>query len=191
MSKSILDKHNYLKNIDLLRATIREYDMHEAGFSLIRENKLLPEEEILYLIGLTKLERTIEIGRLMKSNKNLAKNLMNSFIDIRHKFYEANNINEDNILSIKKDAVFTVNKVCKELKFGNYIEFKLKNRYSSFYHLNDIELYYDSRSNNLDVKGLGNLSSPLFDELKRIMKVNEIPKNNDLLFTLIKKLRSR
>ena len=80
--------------------------------------------------------------------------LMDKFADIRAIFISANNLSDNNIISVKKDAIFTIGE-CNKIKFGK-IDFAQKNRYSSylrFINNRDIEVYYNS--GHMEVKGIG------------------------------------
>lgn len=150
-SKSIWLNSNieYLFNDDII-----EYDMSDAGFSLIKQYRLLPDEKIreLTLLGKGK-ERHIAVGILQKNDKEFTKRLMDKFTEIRAIFIAANNLTDDDIISVKKDAIFTT-KHCSKLKFGNIV-FAEKNRYTSYIRFSDIhnlELYYSS--SKIDIKGM-------------------------------------
>ena len=60
-------------------------------------------------------------------------------------------LEKDQILAIKKDAIFTLKEV-NYTKFG-VCEFAKKNQYTSFLRLGELEFYYGY--DKLDVKGLG------------------------------------
>ena len=97
--------------------------------------------------------RKIEIGNLQRANEEYKERLKQAFEEARRMFFEANDLHEDEIISIKKDAIFTT-KYCEFQKFLGYIEFRPKNEYSSYIRLNKrIEMYYSQ--DKLDVKGLG------------------------------------
>ena len=74
------------------------------------------------------------------------------FKKARKMFFEENNLNEEDIISIKKDAIF-INKKIAVRKFGN-IEFVKKNVYSSYYYINGLELYFSNKKKKIDVKGI-------------------------------------
>lgn len=187
-------KHNYL-NKDILylkNVSIKEYDMSEAGFSLIQEFKLLPNSDIKYLLNnCDKKQRTILIGKLLISNKGLATELMNSFIIARKYFIEENQVSDDDILTIKKDAIFLVNKSVAKTSFRSFIKFKLKNIYTSYCYLNNkYELYYDFKKNNMVIKGLDNkfLNHPLLLEIKKMMRMIEINKDKNSIYRILSDL---
>jgi len=190
MSATLANEHIYTnENIGLLKSIIREYDMREAGFSLIKEYGLLKPSKIKYLEeNFTKQERTIEIGKLQSNSKTLANDMMKAFREARVKFCNLNGIENEDILSIKKDAIFIIKKQCRELKLSKNIEFSMKNRYSSYCCLNKMEFYYSVWNNNFDIKGATNKEHPLLEHICTIIKYNE-KSNKDIIFKQLQKLR--
>lgn len=145
--------HSYLFNV-----TIIEYDMREAGYSLIKEYKLLPPEELINLSNLCKTDRTIRIGKLQRKDNSFAKELAACFVKARKLFFESNELEEDDIISIKKDAIFC-KKLCSYTVFGRYIEFRQKNEYTSYIHLDkNLEFYYSAHRHS--IKGIGKENEP-------------------------------
>lgn len=63
---SISSKANYTSKeiLFVYNSRIDEYDMKSAGFSIIKQNNLLPAETIHQLERLDKQTRNIEIGKL-------------------------------------------------------------------------------------------------------------------------------
>lgn len=141
------------RNIPYLFNThIYEYDIKSAGLSLIKEYNLLDKLEINKLENLDKPRQVVRIGLLQKNNKELLDNLKESFKKARKLFFDANGLTDSDIISIKKDAIFTT-KRCEINKVTENIDFREKNMYTSFILLNSkIELYYSD--NKLDIKGL-------------------------------------
>ena len=137
----------------LFNKTIYEYDMKSAGYNLSRAYQLLPKEKLEELGRLKKDRRSIELGNIQRSNPEFKECLKQAFEEARRMFFEANDLKSDEIISIKKDAIFTT-KYCELQNFLDYIEFRPKHEYSSYIRLNKkIELYYSQ--NQLDIKGLG------------------------------------
>lgn len=172
----LYEKDLYLnKDIQyLISNEIIEYDMSNAGFNIIKYFKLLPESTIEYLDKLPKDKRTIRIGILERDDKELAKKMNDGFKKARKMFYEANDLTDDDILSIKKDALF-ITKRCHNLIFDN-IEFKEKNIYTSYYYFNKLEFYVGK--SKIDVKGINNNTLKLhqdfmLDFLFKIFKMIE------------------
>ena len=143
------------KDIDyIFGARIIEYDMKSAGLSLIKQYKLLPNEIISKLEAMTKHARDVEIGLIQRRDKEFSNSLGNAFREGRKLFFLANNLNEDKLISIKKDAFFTLDTYCHELEFDN-IKYVEKNKYSSYIYINKLEFYFNSFTKNIDIKGLG------------------------------------
>lgn len=145
-------RHNYTNKYTelIIGNDIYEYDIRSAGFNLIKHYKLLDKDKIDYLETLSKKKRQIQIGLLCRSDKALRDNLNEAFIAIRKLFFQANNIEDDDVLSIKKDAIFVL-KPCFNTEF-NEIEFVNKNKYTSFLYIDRKEVYASKEV--LHVKGI-------------------------------------
>lgn len=133
----------------LFNRTIYEYDISSADINLCIYYKILPQEKIDSILKLDKMRRVIKIGN-MRKDKEFSDKLKNAFSDIRKEFYDANDIDINDIVAVKKDAIFTT-KMCDVTKFGN-VEFKVKNVYSSYIQLKGLEIYYNVQK--CDVKGI-------------------------------------
>ncbi len=137
----------------LFNKEIIEYDIKSAGMNISRAFNLIDKDKYEKLKSMDKSKRVKEIGLMQRRDPMFVKSLMNAFANTRKLFIESNNLEESDIVSIKKDAIF-VTKRCDYTKFMDYIEFKEKNIYSSYIHLNrKIELYYNT--DKLDIKGIG------------------------------------
>ena len=153
LADKLVEKDIFLESISYIKNTrITEYDLKSAGFNIIREYKLVNEETKKILESLPKQERTIEIGKLMKQNPQLNIELTKKFADVRKLFVIENNIQEEDVLSVKKDAIFIINRTLSKLKFGKYLEFQPKNIYTSYLYINGMEFYYSSYTKQLDIK---------------------------------------
>ena len=146
-------------NIEYIFNTeIIENDMRDAGFSLIKQYKLLPPEKIVELGNLEKgFPRNKAVGILQRDDKEFSKALLDKFTEIRTIFIATNELTDNDILSVKKDAIFTL-KPAKRTKYGQ-IEFANKNRYTSyirFPNIQNLEIYYNSEG--VDIKGMSDSS---------------------------------
>ena len=147
-------------NIEYLFNTeIIEYDMKEAGFSLIKQYKLLNTDAITKLNQLGKDERKIAIGKLQRYGDLSSSVLSSKFAEMRGLFLTGNSLTDNEIITVKKDAIFTIGK-CKKHKFDG-IEFVEKNHYSSyirFVNNSNIEIFYnDINGSELEIKGIGDV----------------------------------
>ncbi len=136
---------DYLYDVNII-----EYDMKRAGLSIIKQFSLLDVHSINYLDSLPKDIQTVEIGKLQISNKDLRDGLSEGFVTARKMFFEANGLDDTNVLSIKKDAIFAL-VPCDATDFGE-IKFAKKNEYTSFYKFDRHEFYY--YDTGLDIKGI-------------------------------------
>jgi hypothetical protein len=172
----IAEKTNYLnKEIVYLRNTvITEYDIKSAGFTVIKTKNLLPSEEILELESVEKLERNIRIGKRILQYPKISEEIINTLADIRKDFAVFNQLKEDDILSIKKDALFIIKKSPSTLNIKGF-EFRKKESYTSYLYLNKKEFYYSSITGKMDIKGLHEESKILHENflLKDIKKFIE------------------
>lgn len=137
---------------------IIEWDIHSANTSLMRYYKLCDEKLIEKAESLKKDERVIFIGKMMRKSKDFAINLENAFTSIMKEFIKVNNLQEEDIVSFKKDAVFVRNKKITTSKFGE-VEFIPKNKYSGLILIPGYEFYYSE--NTIDVKGISDDVLPL------------------------------
>jgi hypothetical protein len=139
----------------LVGKRIVEYDMQSAGLSLVKEYHLLDDKTIKSLDDtIIKKDRVVKLGLIQRNDKKFAKALSEAFVDARKRFFQANNLNKDNILSIKKDAFFTIDTECEVTEFGK-LNFRPKHKYSSYIKINRIEFYLDTIDRVVDIKGLG------------------------------------
>lgn len=149
------NKTNYLdKEVGMLTNNrIYEFDMKSGGFSILCKYGKLTPDEIEYLSKVNKLTRNIYIGNKIKNDPSLKNVIEEGFKEARKLFFQYNGIEDKDVLSIKKDAIFILNKRLRHLEFDGY-KFELKNIYTSYYYLNNIEFYYNITKNILDIKGL-------------------------------------
>lgn len=149
-------KANYHdRSIQRLRSvTIKEYDMKDAGFSLIRHHKLLPDNEIERLQAIPKALRHREIGIMRGARADFSKAMAECMRDTVEMFLIENDIQPKEILSIKNDAVFLIGKAKVKTTKVNGADFANKASYTSYMFINGVEYYYDSYTDRMDIKGL-------------------------------------
>ena len=160
MSSDLYLKDNYLnKNYPMIiNKVIIEYDLKSANTSLCKEYNLLPDIKIQEIENMTKRDRVKTIGKIMRKDEKFNSGLKDAFIDIRKRFFEENNIENEDVLAIKKDAIFCLKEV-KTTEFG-FCKFSSKNKYTSYLYINHLEIYYNSKGDflgddgKIDVKGI-------------------------------------
>ena len=154
MENKLYEKDLYInKGIEcIIGSQIYEYDIKQAGYNITKYFKLLSEDKLSYLSSLSRENKHIKIGLYQRKYKEYREGLKEGFKKVRKMFFEENNLNEEDIISIKKDAIF-INKKISVRKFGN-IEFVKKNVYTSYYYINGLELYFNNKKKKIDVKGI-------------------------------------
>ena len=183
----LYESHNYLnKNIEyIISNEIIEYDMKSAGFNIIKKFKLLDEKKIAHLESLPKDRRQITIGLYQRSNKDFAEELKSKFVEMRKMFFEANELSDDLVLSIKKDAIITTQR-CYNVRFDN-VEFAEKHVYTSYYYLSKFELYVGP--DGIDLKGISDdklkyHKDYMLDFLFRFLKLVEVGSQRQIISNL-------
>jgi len=173
------EKDNWVNpNISyVINKSIFEYDIQSAGLSMLKQFGNLSKQQIIQLENMDKHSRVIAIGNLQK-DPNVNEIIKNGFIQSRKMFILENNININNIIAVKKDAIFHIGNVNK-LNFG-YINFIKKNEYSSYVKfLNEIEFYYNY--SHSDIKGIGEYNekihslylTKIINELIHLLEIND------------------
>lgn len=137
----------------VINTSIVEYDIKSANTSVMEYYKMIPQPKIDMIKEMSKQERVVKIGKMMRKDLTFSKQLESSFNDILIEFMKANNLDkDDDIISIKRDAAFVLNKVPKVVDFGSSVHFIPKNSYTSYVYINGYEIYYNL--NHIDVKGI-------------------------------------
>ena len=159
---------NYTSDISYLNNVfIYEYDISKANINVLYSKGAIDKNTYDYLYAANRDIRQVYIGKLQKENKEIVKILKAGIIEAKKCLFEANQIQDYEVLSIKNDAVFIINRQLQNTKFG-LIEFKCKNRYTSFYKINNLEIFYfyDSFTKNeeIEVKGISDDRLKLHEE---------------------------
>lgn len=168
---SLLSHSLWTSPIDMYIGDIVEYDMSDGGFSIIKEERLLPEALIQRLENIPKgFERNEAVGKLKYSKdpqiKGIGKLLEQKFKEYRIWFGDVNDLTVSDIFSIKRDAVF-LKRYVQNVKRGKYIEFKEKHTYDVYCLLGreplqtnldaryrTYEVYYNTYTGDIAIKGI-------------------------------------
>lgn len=176
-----------LKVARLYRQTmIYEYDLTSANTSIMKFYDLAPKDQIVALDRLPKDQRNIKVGILRGSDPELSKRISRGFCDARTLFGTANKLTDQEIVSIKKDAIFTTRR-CSRTEFINEnnakLIFRCKNKYTTCFPLSsgiEIFAFYDELDDSvsMDVKGIRSDQLELHKDgmlifLERVVKIIE------------------
>ena len=154
----LFQKVNYTADIDYLVSNyVREYDMSKANINILFHSGVIDKKDYDYYYSLDRMTRQRIIGLMIRDNKGVGEILKLGIIEAKKQFFDSNDIQDFEVLSIKNDAVYLINKVAKHTQFGN-IEFKEKNLYTSYFKILKKEYYYYFNSitgeERLDIKGI-------------------------------------
>lgn len=159
-----LSRDNYSTPLPyIISRRIREYDIAKANANIMLYKGAISLDEYNYALSLDRDGRQIYLG-LKQQDKDISEALKEGFTEFRTKFFESNNLSDIDIVSIRKDAIFVLDKICHYTKFDN-IEFVLKNTYTSYIRIKGLDIFYylDPVNNyeNIDVKGIDDKNLPL------------------------------
>ena len=152
----LYNEKNYTINLGyLFNNYIREYDISKANINILFAKGVIDQELYSRLYSADRMVRQIYVGKMIKTDNVIQEILNEGIIEYKKKFFEANDINDSDIISIKNDALFILNKNPQILSFDN-VKFVLKNTYTSFMRINELEIYYGYTFGNevIDIKGI-------------------------------------
>ena len=149
---------NYLFEFPYLIATpIYEYDISKANINILYHEGALTKEQFDHFALMSRADREKSIGLMIRSNKDIQTILSDGIIKMKKLFFESNEIQDSEVLSIKNDAVFVIGRKMTYTQFDNII-FTLKNFYSIYMKIFNLEIYYRSDQvtgwDMIDVKGI-------------------------------------
>lgn len=136
--------------------------MKAANISICKEYNLLPPTTISKIEVLHKSKRERSIGLISQKDKVFARALEDKFNEVVKIFIENNNLDMDwDILGVRKDAVFVINREIKFPSIGENIIFRPKGRYLHHIYLNPYDIYINL--DKIDVKGIDDNFLPLHE----------------------------
>lgn len=114
----------------LVNCLITEYDIERGNTSVMKHYHLCHEDIIARLEVLPKQERNVQVGLMQKENKAFAKSLETAFDMAVSQVIKQNDLDMDiDILCVRRDAIFVVNKTLQNPKVGESINFRKKHEY--------------------------------------------------------------
>lgn len=156
---NILQSQNYNSSYNIIvNAFIYEYDISKANINALLQRGIIDKALYNNLYSADKPIREKRIGLMIRDNPKIYKEIQAGIMEAKRNLITINDIDIEDIVSIKNDAVFIMNNKPNITKFG-LMDFKLKNSYTIFIKINRYEFYYYYNSFNqeekLDVKGIG------------------------------------
>ena len=157
--EEIMMKQNYLHPSRYISGRIVEYDIKSANISTLRMQNIISEEDYIRLSNMPKINREIEIGLMIKNDKEIYNYIQKGIKSAKLALAKANNIDIESICRIANDAVY-INSVSnlQRTKFGDYIEFKQKSEFNIMLTLLNVIIFckfMDDGNIDVDIKGIG------------------------------------
>ena len=142
----------------LINHFIYDYDIRKANLNIFYAKGMI-DEETFNLISTTfdRDQREVYFGLLQK-DKAVSDAYGDALAEYRERFITQNSIDDSHLLSVKNDAICTIDLPCQCTKFDNGVEFVLKNVYTSYFNINKLEMYYSldqiTGRELIDIKGI-------------------------------------
>ena len=141
--EDLLKSQNYNSSYDLiLNSFIYEYDISKANINALYGRGVISKGEYDNLYGADKFIREKTVGLMIRKDSNVYKEIQAGIMDAKYQLLTQNNIDVEDVVCIKNDAVFVKNAKLDYTKFG-LMEFKLKNTYTIFIKINRYEFHAD------------------------------------------------
>ena len=170
----------------IIRNSICEFDIKNAGITILYEKGILTKKEYLYYINLDKDTRVIKTGLLLKDNPKYYDIQMAGFTEYMDKFILANKIKKYSVYEIAKDALWIIGRQPKLLKFDK-IEFVKKREFTSFFKFRKVIFYVNSRTDIIDIRGSNPIDFTFLNVIKDILIKYEYEVD---LYTKLHKIRN-
>lgn len=162
-------KENYTIDADfIIGSFIEELDIEKCNINVLYNANIIDLDTYNYLYSADKHYREVWVGNnILKDNPNNNKILSDGITEARRRFFEALNLEDSDIVSIRKDSIFFIDKQSRFMGNGivdipfdkSPIRFRQKGIYTSFYKLKRrlIALYNNGRipPESLSIAGIG------------------------------------
>lgn len=154
MNTELYKKTLYTRKVKWIIHEIFEYDIAKANISILLQYGYISEREFNMYAQMNRMQRQIAIGRLQQ-NPTYSRAISYGFEQARKELVISNHIQDEDIVSIKKDAMYILNRL-NVTDFG-YIHFTLRGVYSIFLLLKGLEIYFywDERTDEYDIQVKG------------------------------------
>ena len=151
LTTNIYEKSRYVAPYEwLINMNIQEWDLSKANISILRSLNLIDEEQYQSYLVMPKQNREVAIGCLRRDNPDIEKGYQEGIVYARRLFFDINSIDQENVLYIDNDSVTTVHSWNDQRagyirgELTPYLNFRVKNRYTSLYRINEIDFLYFS-----------------------------------------------
>lgn len=134
----------------LINKPIIEYDIQRAGLQAYKNLGVIDDKTYKYWKSRDKRWSSIYIGKYLPEDMKRQNQLIKETVD---KFLEVNNIPNDKVISRNRDAVFVYDVKASVLEIDGF-KFVIKHRFSSYYQIDNFDMYYYNRNDSFIIKGI-------------------------------------
>lgn len=151
------DMHTYDLDIPYYSGYIVEYDIRKANINALRSRGIIDRATYDMLYSADKQFREIYVGKMIRENPKVYDEIQLGIRDAKRKFFSTNGIKNNEVLSIKNDAVFVLSSRQMRTHFDLY-EFAIKGNYTFYFKTMKKQFFYrfDNHSGTdiVEVKGI-------------------------------------
>ena len=149
----------YSVKLPYIRNIITEYDLRKANISVLKYKNLISEKEYDRLLSIPKSVRERYIGMMIKRDYTIGNSIIKGIVEAKKLFFELNNIQDNEIVSIKNDAIFIAGSRPIQTNVNEIFTFVPKNVYSFYMStINNMEIFYSynqiTDSEVIEIKGI-------------------------------------
>lgn len=141
----------------IINQFITEYDISKANINILLYKEIITKELYDELYNAEKKYREIIVGLMERNNPAISDIKAKGIMEFRKIFCESNELEDQDILTIKNDAIYVIGKFPSYTNFHNIV-FVKKHTYTLFMLLDKLEVYYlydpISGCEVIDVKGI-------------------------------------
>ncbi len=153
-----INRVNYVTSTKYISGVIEEYDIAKANINMLLVAGKIDKKTYDFLYNADKQYREVYIGKLIKDDKSYDTVIKKGLIYYKDLFYQANSIEDDNIVSIHNDSIYVLNKPITATVFDDFVNFKFKGKYIAFWKIFSLEIYYYydliSSVERIEIKGI-------------------------------------
>jgi len=149
----LFKRHQYLCPLPIVQNKITEYDIRSANTSALRQARKVKPSTLAAIEALPKHDREVAVGNMIRIDKSIQKTISREITHAKMELFRVNGVQDNEILSIKNDAVFIIGRRLRYTKFGE-MEFKAKHTYALYLNIEKTEFYYDQRAHSVTIKGI-------------------------------------
>ena len=158
---NLYDRVNYSIGLPYISNIITEYDLQKANISALKYYNIIDDNQYNKYLKIPKQTREVEIGLMIKKNPEIYNYIKNGIHKAKELFFKINNIKDNEVVSIKNDAIFLTGSRSIQCNINNSFIFIPKNTYTFYMKtIYNMEIYYSynqiSNSESIDVKGIKN-----------------------------------